>query len=220
MADVTVDAGLVHERVGVVRSQLAELTDRPVTVVAVTKRFGPDAVAAALAAGLTDMGENRAQEMVEKVEACAMQGLDPTWHFVGGIQRNKVRSVAAATALWHSVDRVRIAAEIATRAPGAAVLLQVNVAGNEGQGGLDPAEVPAILAETRLLDLDIRGLMAIGLPGDPEDARPGFRLLRSLVDDNGLHECSMGMSGDWPVAVQEGATMIRIGSSLFGPRPA
>ena len=140
------------------------------------------------------------------------------WHCIGRLQRNKVRTIAPLVELWQSVDRLSLAAEIARHAPGAAVLVQVNVSGAEQQGGVAPTQAPAVVEGCRDLGLEVRGLMAIGANGPAEAARPGFRALRELADRLDLPERSMGMSADLEVAVQEGATLVRVGSALFGPR--
>jgi pyridoxal phosphate enzyme (YggS family) len=180
-------------------------------VVAVTKGFGRDAVEAAVAAGLVDVGESYAQELRTKLPVPGA-----TVHFVGRIQTNKVRQLAPLVDVWQSVDRVEVGAEIARRAPGAVVLAQVNVSDEPQKGGCAPADAAALVEALADLDLDVRGLMTVGDPGDP---RPGFRRLRALVDELGLNECSMGMSNDLEIAVEEGATMVRTGRALFGERP-
>jgi pyridoxal phosphate enzyme (YggS family) len=190
-----------------------------VRLVAVTKGFGVDAIDAALAAGVVDIGENYLQELEDKITALDARDVHPRWHVIGRVQRNKVRRVASSIALWQSVDRVELGAEIATRAPGAAVLVQVNVTGEPQKGGCRPESTPALVEHLRALRLDVRGLMTIGPYGDPEDARPGFRLLARLADELGLAERSMGMSDDLDIAVEEGATMVRVGRGLFGARP-
>ena len=187
-----------------------------ITIVAVTKGFGPEAVDAAVAAGASDVGENRAQELVAKA---AVVTSAPRWHFVGRLQRNKVRTVADLVALWQSVDRLDLAAEIARRAPGAAVLVQVNVSDEPQKGGCAPADVPRLVDGVSDLGLDVRGLMAVGATGPPEAARPGFRRLVDLADRLALPVRSMGMTGDLEVAVAAGSTMVRVGTALFGDRP-
>jgi pyridoxal phosphate enzyme (YggS family) len=190
-----------------------------VRLIAVTKGFGVDAVRAALAAGISDIGESYMQELEEKV---ALLGTDvvapPRWHVIGRLQRNKVRRITADVHLWHTVDRDELADEIARRRPGSAVLIQVNVSDEPQKGGCAPHEAPALVAHARGVGLDVRGLMTIGRAGAPETARPGFRLLSSLADDLGLAERSMGMSDDLDVAVEEGSTMVRVGRGLFGAR--
>lgn len=197
-----------------VTAALAEVRRRvgyEVRVVAITKGHGLDAVRAAVAAGLTDVGESYAKELREKA---SVEGA--SWHFVGRLQTNKVRQVADLVDLWQSVDRPELAEEIARRAPGAAVLVQVNVSAEPQKGGCDPADVRALVAGCTDAGLDVRGLMTVGHPHDP---RPGFRLLAGLADALALPERSMGMSGDLEIAVEEGATMVRVGRALFGPRP-
>ena len=186
-----------------------------VRLVAVTKGFGPEVVAAAVAAGVDDVGESYAQELVAKAAVVD----PPRWHFVGRLQVNKVRALAATVALWQSVDRARLVDELARRAPGAQVLVQVDVSGEPSKGGCPPDEVAALVERAAAAGLEPRGLMAVGPLGPGEAARPGFRALVGLADRLGLAERSIGMSGDLEVAVQEGATMVRVGTALFGPRP-
>ena len=186
-----------------------------VRIVAVTKGHPAEAAAEAVAAGLPDLGESYAQELVGKAEAL---GVEARWHFVGGVQRNKVRSVAPFVHLWQSVDRLSLAGEIARHAPGAAVLVQVNVSGSERQGGCPPERVASVIDGCTDLGLDVRGLMAIGPQGPDEEVRSAFRRVRELADQHGLAERSIGMTADLEVAVSEGSTMVRVGTALFGPR--
>ena len=206
----------VAERLAEVRTRIAAAGGGDVTLVAVTKGFGVDAVEAALGAGLVDLGENYAQELLDKAPAA---GGRARFHFIGRLQRNKVRLMAPHLALWQSVDRTELAAEIARRAPGAAVLVQLNLSGEPQKGGCDPDAAAALVDQARALGLDVRGLMGVGPAGDAEAARPGFRRLVSLAGELDLPVRSIGMSGDLEVAVQEGSTMVRIGTDLFGPRP-
>lgn len=210
----------VAERLAVVRERIASAGARPdhVRVVAVTKGQGNDAVEAALAAGLRDLGENYAQELVAKQEAVEAALAGWRWHFLGHVQRNKVRVLAPAVALWQAVDRAAAGREIAKRAPGAAVLVQMDVSGEAQKHGCRADDVPALVEELGALGLDVRGLMAVGPTGPPEDARPGFRRLVATAERLGLPERSIGMSDDLEVAVSEGATMVRVGRALFGPR--
>jgi PLP dependent protein len=191
-----------------------------VRLVAVTKGHPVATVRAALAAGLLDLGESYAQELVAKAEALHDDPMSvrPRWHAIGGLQRNKVRMLAPFVDLWQAVDRLSLAGEIARRAPGASVLVQVNVSGAEQQGGCRPAQVASVVDGCRDLGLDVEGLMAIGARGTPDVVRAGFRQLRALADDLELRERSMGMSGDLELAVAEGSTMVRVGTDLFGPR--
>jgi PLP dependent protein len=187
-------------------------------VLAVTKGFGPDAVAAAASAGCRMIGENYAQELLDKRVVAADAGL--AIHFIGRLQSNKVRLVADDVAVWETVDRPSLVDEIARRAPGATVLIQVNTTGEPNKGGCPPDEVRALLGRAGAAGLAVDGLMTVGpTEGGAEAARPGFRLVRALVAELGLATCSMGMTDDLDVAVQEGTTRVRLGTALFGPRP-
>ena len=209
----------VADRLAAVRDRIAATGRAPddIVVVAVTKGFGADAVEAAAAAGLVDFGENYAQELIEK--AAPTDGC--RWHFLGRVQRNKVRSIAATVHLWQGIDRAAAGEEIARRAPGAKVLVQVRLTGDgtNDRNGCHPDDVPALVEHLVGLGLDVRGLMAVGPPGAPELARPGFRTVSALADRLGLVERSMGMTNDLDVAVEEGSTMVRVGRGLFGARP-
>lgn len=193
-----------------------------VRLVAVAKGQPVEAVQAVLAAGVVDVGESYAQELVATADA--LEAVDPgaagavRWHWIGRLQRNKVRQVAPLVALWHSVDRLSLAAEVARRAPGAPVLVQVNVSGSEQQGGCRPSMAAAVVEGCQDLGLEVRGLMAIGPQGPPDEVRAAFRSVRELADRLGLPERSMGMSGDLEQAVAEGSTLVRVGTALFGPR--
>lgn len=192
-----------------------------VTLLAVAKGQSADAVLAAVGAGLVDVGESYVQELAAKADDIADRVDGRTsvrWHLIGGLQRNKVRQAAPYVHLWQSVDRLSLAAEISRRAPGAAVLVQVNVAGAVQQGGCPPTRVPSVVEGCTDLGLEVRGLMAIGAQGTDADVRAGFRVVRDLADRLQLRERSMGMSGDLDAAVAEGSTMVRVGTALFGPR--
>lgn len=217
---MTGDNALLAERLAAVRARIAATGRAPadITVVAVTKGFGADAVEAAAAIGLADVGENYAGELAAKHAAAP----DRRWHFLGRVQRNKVRSIASVVHLWQAVDRVAAGEEIARRAPGAKVLVQVRIDNEPAikeRNGCDPDDVPALVERLDGLGLDVCGLMAVGPPGAPELARPGFRTVTALADRLGLAERSMGMTNDLDVAVEEGSTMVRVGRGLFGARP-
>jgi PLP dependent protein len=234
---VAITAAVVAERADAVRERIARAGGDPaqVKLVAVTKGFGVDVARAALAAGLDDLGENYAQDLLAKADildepapedgsmdpssGAGSSGPRPRWHFIGRLQRNKVRKLARHVALWQSVDRVALAAEIARFAPGAPVLVQVDLTGEATKGGCPPSGLGEVIAAAADAGLQVRGLMGIGPLAAPEAARPAFRELTRLANEYGLFERSMGMSADLEVAVQEGATMIRVGSDLFGPRP-
>ena len=200
-----------------VRARIAATGRDPeaITIVAVTKGFGVDAVRAALASGLADVGENQAQQLLAKFDAGAPP--ETRWHFLGPVQRNKVKRLAPHVALWQAIDRAVAGKEVARHQPGAAVLVQVNVSGSEDRPGCMWDDAGPLVDRLRDEGLDVRGLMAVASRG--EGAREQFRRLAALRDDLGLAELSMGMSGDLEVAVEEGATIVRIGSALFGPRP-
>ena len=217
---------LARVRQTVARHQaLAGLT-HPVRIVAVTKTHGAEALRAAAAAGLFDVGENRVQEALGKQDALGDLGL--TWHLIGSLQRNKARQAAGRFALIHSVDRADLAVELDRRVPATSrqpVLVQVNCSGEAQKGGVSPEELPALLDTLDGLPrLEVRGLMTMSaLTDDREEQRRAFRRLRELRDalqrgERRLPELSMGMSGDFPTAVEEGATMIRLGTVLFGVR--
>ena len=205
-----------------VRARIEAAGGRDVAIVAVTKGFPVEAWAAAQAAGLEAVGESYAQEALAKRAAWAERAEvapAPALHFVGRLQTNKIRSLAGSVALWQSVDREAVVDELARRDPGAAVLVQVNISGEDQKGGCSPSDAARLVRRAELADLVVRGLMAVGPTGSPEVARPAFARLRALTDDLGLVECSMGMSDDLEVAVGEGSTMVRVGTALFGPRP-
>jgi pyridoxal phosphate enzyme (YggS family) len=208
----------VAERLAEVRARIERAGGHDVRVVAVTKGFGPEAVVAAMAAGCADVGENYAQELLTKLRAVAPPW--PTVHFIGRLQSNKVRSLGGVVDVWQSLDRASLVRPLARHAqPGSSVLVQVNVSGRQTQGGCRPEEAAHLVESARAAGLEVTGLMAIGREGDPTATRPGFRTLRRLVERIGLTECSMGMTSDLEVAVAEGATMVRVGTALFGPRP-
>jgi pyridoxal phosphate enzyme (YggS family) len=220
-------ARLAAVRETVARCQAAGGWKHQVCIVAVTKSHGPDAVRAALAAGLRDIGENRVQEALQKQDAVA--DLAPEWHLIGTLQRNKARHAAGRFALIHSIDRADLAVELNRRLPAGSrqpVLIQVNCSGEPQKGGVAPEALEGLLDEMGSLDrLQVRGLMTMSaLTDDAGEQRRAFRRLRQLRDaaegsGHVLPELSMGMSGDYPVAVEEGATMIRLGTVLFGERP-
>jgi len=210
----------VKERLALVRDKIARIRNPDdIVIVAVTKGFGAETCRAARAAGLRVLGENRVHEAVLKMDEVP----DAEWHLIGHLQTNKVRQAAGRFALIHSVDSVRLATELARVEPKQAVLLEVNVAREPQKHGADPDRAQeAITAIASLIDL--RGLMAMG-PSQGNPA-PAFRELRQMRDEaeqrlgKSLPVLSMGMSGDFEVAVAEGSTMLRLGQALFGPRPS
>jgi hypothetical protein len=216
-----IDAAVVSERLALVRERIERVVGREhaaaVRVLAVTKTWGLDAVEAALAAGCLAVGENYAQELAHKFAAVAPV---PEIHFIGQLQTNKVRIVAPYVSVYETVDRLSLATEIAKRAPGARMFVQVDTTGEPGKGGCPIADAPGLVAACLALGLRVEGLMTVGpTEGGPEAARAGFRAVRRLADELDLAECSMGMSDDLDVAVAEGSTEVRVGSALFGSRP-
>jgi pyridoxal phosphate enzyme (YggS family) len=217
---------LARVRETVARHQAVAGWTHPVKVIGVTKGHGAEAVRAAHDAGLEDVGENRVQEALEKQDQ--LQGLPVVWHLIGTLQRNKARHAVGRFALIHSVDRADLGAELDRRAaPGSRqrILVQVNCSDEPQKGGVEPAELLALLGSLRGLErLDVLGLMTMSaLTDETVEQRRAFRRLRELreaAEREGHHlpELSMGMSGDFPVAVEEGATMIRLGTILFGER--
>lgn len=214
----------VRERIAAAQARAG--LSAPVTIVAVTKTLPPEAVRAAVAAGLNAVGENRVQEGLEKQDALA--GLAVEWHLIGSLQQNKARRAAGRFALIHSVDRPSLATELDRRTPAGArqpVLVQVNCSGEPQKGGVEPATLPALLETVRgCPNLDLRGLMTMAeLTDDARRQRAAFGLLRRLreaacTEGHALPVLSMGMSGDFEVAVEEGATLVRLGTILFGGR--
>jgi uncharacterized pyridoxal phosphate-containing UPF0001 family protein len=169
------------------------------------------------------VGENYAQEVMAKfgLARAATPTLPlPSVHFIGQLQTNKVRRLVGLVDVFESVDRRSLVDELARRAPGATVLVQVDATSGDGKGGCPVDEVAALVDAARRAGLDVRGLMTVGpTDGGAEAARPAFRTVRGLVDRLGLAVCSMGMTDDLDVAVQEGSTQVRVGSALFGRRP-
>lgn len=208
------------DRVAATRERIQQAGGRDVELVAVTKGFGPDVVAEAVGVGLTALGESYLQEFKAKLDALDARGVVvEQWHVIGRLQRNKIRLVAPRVALWQSVDRVEVGAEIARRAPGAAVLVQVNITDEPQKGGCPPAQVERLAEQLNDLGLEVRGLMGVGPAGDRRRAATAFRSLVALADRLMVPIRSIGMSDDLEVAIAEGSTMVRIGRELFGERP-
>lgn len=232
---MTTTTATIATRLEAVRERIAAACERAgrdpaeVTLVGVTKTHPVEAVEEALAAGQVDLGENRAQEFVPKAEQAADMDLDPRWHFIGGLQRNKVRQVLPHLAVLHSLDSVRLANEIERRAeqgrsPNPDVplpcYLEVNVGGEASKQGVEAAGLGELLRGVAdLRHVEVCGLMTVAPQvDDPEQVRPVFRELRELARAHGLAELSMGMTEDYEVAIEEGATVVRLGRVIFGPR--
>lgn len=221
------EVAVVAARLEEIRRRIRATGRHPdsVRLVAVTKGFDVGAVTAALALGLVDIGENYAAELVAKAahvadDADGAPGDEsrPCWHFLGAVQRRRVRELAAVVGCWQTLTRVVEGEAIAGRAPGARVLVEVDVSGLPGRNGCPPGAVPGLVRSLEALELDVGGLMVVAPPGPLEVARAAFRTTAALGADLGLAELSMGMSGDYEVALEEGATMVRVGQALFGPR--
>jgi len=210
----------VAQRLQVVREKIERTGRNPdeVTIVAVTKGFPATECLAALDAGLAELGENRVQEALAKMEA--VQGA--RWHLIGHLQTNKARLAAHRFALIHAVDSVRVAEAIARYAPSQPVLVEVNVAREPQKSGVDPDRAVELVKAAGTL-LDVRGLMAMGpTHGDPSSAFREVVRLRDVAREltgKPLPVLSMGMSGDFEAALAAGSTMLRLGQALFGPRP-
>lgn len=229
--------GPIAENLARIRAQIAEAAARggrppdAVTLVAATKYVGLPEIRALVEAGCLDLGESRPQQLWEKADALA--GLPIRWHFIGHLQRNKAKRTLPAVHLLHSADNRplldvldRLAGESGRRLP---ILLEVNISGEAAKHGFTPAELPPLLdALPAFTNLEVRGLMGMaGLEGGPDETRREFAALRTLRDrlapqtptGHSLAELSMGMSGDFQAAIEEGATIVRIGSALFEQKP-
>jgi pyridoxal phosphate enzyme (YggS family) len=220
MQDIRTNLERVRERI----ARAAERAGRraeDVLLVGVSKTVDVPRIRAAVAAGLLALGENRVQEARDKI---AEVGRTVAWHLIGHLQTNKVRDALELFDVIHSVDRIDLARELdrRVRAKGRTVdvLVQVNMGGELSKGGWPPEAVEtAVEAVSALAGLRLRGLMTIPPAVDrAEDARGWFRALRKLAERHGVPELSMGMSADFEVAIEEGATMVRVGTAIFGPR--
>lgn len=218
------------DRLAALRGRIAAAAGRSgrpagaVRLIAAAKTIPADRLSAAVAAGLTDLGENRVQEAEEKIPVVVPR---PTWHLIGHLQSNKARRAAALFDCIQTVDSARLAgaldrhvAELGRAAP-LDVLIEVNVSGEAAKHGVEPVDASELIASVRrdFPRLALRGLMTVGpLVAQPDEARPAYQMLARLARSAGLNELSMGMSGDFEVAIEEGATMVRVGSALFGAR--
>jgi PLP dependent protein len=227
-------AGEIAARLGDVRRQIEEAAARAgrpggVRLLAVSKTKPPEAIRAAYAAGQRDFGENYAQELAQK--AAALGDLDGiVWHFIGRLQRNKAKQVVEVARSVHTVDRVELAEELGKRAAARGVsvdvLIEVSVSGEAQKGGCAPEDLGRVLDAVRKApSLRAVGLMTIPPETpDAEGARPTFAALRALRDRHGgaseLPELSMGMTHDFRVAIEEGSTIVRVGTAIFGARQA
>jgi len=207
----------VADRIHDLEERLAGLSGGRTRLLPVTKAFGPEAVEAVLATGHNAVGENYAQEILTKDDALA--GREVAWHVIGSVQRNKVRRLADRVAVWQTVDRSALVSEIARRAPGARIMLQVDPLGFPGKGGCSPGAVEGLVGQALDAGLQVDGLMTVGAQGDAAATGRAFRVVSDLADALGLVERSMGMTEDLELAVASGSTLVRVGRALFGDRP-
>lgn len=219
---------VVAARVVDIRRRITALTSRRVAIIGVTKTFSADAWIVARDAGCDAVGENYAQEILAKHGDLVSRGVDaatlPAVHFIGHLQSNKVRQLYPMVALWQTVDRASLVSALAREQDRngrqAAVLVQVNATGEEQKSGCPPEAAEDLVVGARRAGLDVRGLMTVGpTSGDADETRRAFRRVAELARSLGLPEVSMGMSGDIDIALDEGSTMLRIGTTLFGQRP-
>jgi pyridoxal phosphate enzyme (YggS family) len=220
MSDVAVGWKAVLERVRAAEAR----SGRPsgtVEVVAVSKLQPPEAIRAAHAAGARAFGENYAQELRDKAEALSdLQGL--RWHAIGPLQTNKARYVARSAHVFHALDRLEVAQELSRRRTGTplSVYVEVNVSGEASKSGVGPEGLKGLLDAVRPLPgLDLVGLMTMPPFGPPDVVRPYFRALAALAREHGLRGLSMGSTQDYEAAIEEGATVVRVGTAIFGERP-
>ena len=211
----------VVDRAGVLRERVRSLGGDDIEIVAVTKGFGPWALRAASQSGFEMVGESYAQELESKWSQLKDEERDCLEvHFIGGMQTNKVRRIAPVVAVWQTLDRQSLVNEIAKRAPTSAVMIQINLTNSETQGGCRISEAGDIVAMARSKGLKVIGAMGIGPQGEDQIIRAAYRSLILFADENALPHRSIGMTNDLEIAIECGSTMVRIGTALFGERPA
>ncbi|NCO37073.1 MAG: YggS family pyridoxal phosphate-dependent enzyme [Armatimonadetes bacterium CG_4_10_14_3_um_filter_66_18] len=227
--DVAANLRVIQQRVAEAAERSARRAE-DVTILGAAKKVPPDRVNCAIEAGLRAVGENYVQEAQDKLPL--LRG-PVSLHFIGHLQVNKARHAVQLFDVVQSVDSVRLAQELDKRAAAVGktleVLIEVNLGGEETKSGVPPAELRALAAQVApLANLNVRGLMCMPpFSADPEQSRPFFRRLRALAEEVGaagiprvsMDQLSMGMTHDYPLAVEEGATLVRVGTGLFGPRP-
>ena len=200
--------------------ELAEVvrtrSDGNAILLPVTKGFGVREVLAMLEVGLTKIGESYAQEILEKTEMITDDRI--AWHMIGRVQRNKVQKLSETVDLWHSVDRKELITEIAKHKKNSEILIQVDMNDRSQQGGCSPENVPDLIEFASDKGLNVKGLMTIGVDRDINATRNIFAEMAKLSEKMGLKEISMGMSNDFEIAIDYGATILRIGRSIFGER--
>jgi pyridoxal phosphate enzyme (YggS family) len=217
----------IAENIEALRDRIGAAAERAgrdpagVRLIGASKSVPPVAVAEAIDAGLHDFGENFLQEAEQRIDALGVRAGEATWHFIGHLQTNKVAAALQRFDILQSVDSLRLAQQVSRRATQPKrILLEVNVAGETSKFGFAPGDLAEAVAQIRQLpNLDLAGLMTIApATPDPEAVRPVFRMLKQLALEHGLAELSMGMTDDFEVAIEEGATMVRVGRAIFGER--
>ena len=205
----------IKERLQEINKIIDAKAQNPVTLIGVTKGFTHEEVNIASELGIKNFGENYAQELLTKNPL-----VDPeiSWHYIGQLQSNKIRKISHLVDVWHSVTSLKLAREIHKRNDQAQILLQVSLMGPSNSKGFEVEQLPQLISELRDMNIDISGLMTMGVPGDMVATRVVFKKLRKLADTFELPECSMGMSDDFEIALESGASMIRVGSAIFGNR--
>jgi PLP dependent protein len=221
--DVAANLKAVRDRISTAAKRAGRSPDtvRVVGASSAAKGVTPAKLRAALDAGLYDFGENRVQEAEASIASLGARAKEATWHFIGHLQTNKAAAAIDLFDIIQSVDSLRLAENLSRRTGGSLqILIEVNVAGEASKQGLSPGEVaPVVSRISNLPNLNLTGLMTIApIADDPEDVRPVFRELRQLAEANGLPQLSMGMTDDFEVAIEEGATLVRIGRAIFGEK--
>ena len=205
----------IRERLEQINEIIAAKAQNQVDLIAVTKGFTHEEVNVASELGIKNFGENYAQELLAKNP---LVDAEISWHYIGQLQSNKIRKVSHLVDVWHSVTSLKLAREIHNRNDQAKILLQVSVLGPSNSKGFEVEELPDLIFQLRDENIDVSGLMTMGVPGDMVATRFVFKRLRQLADTFELSECSMGMSDDFEIALECGSSMIRIGSAIFGNR--
>ncbi len=210
----------IVDRAGRLRERVRSLGGTKVQILAVTKGFDAQVIETAAECGFMSIGESYAQELEAKWSQLgeSLQS-ELSVHFIGKMQTNKVRKIERIVGTWQTVDRVSLIEELSKRAGGADVMLQINIAGNDSQGGCEFSEASELVSFVRDKGLNPVGAMAIGPQGDPADIRVAYKKLVDFADDHELPERSIGMTNDLEIAIEAGSTMVRIGTALFGDRP-
>ncbi len=205
----------IQDRLEEINEIVAAKAQNQVNLIAVTKGFTHEEVNIASELGIKNFGENYAQDLLTKNPL-----VDPeiSWHYIGQLQSNKIRKISHLVDVWHSVTSLKLAREIHKRNDQAQILLQVSLMGPSNSKGFEVEQLPQLISELRDMNIDISGLMTMGVPGDMVATRVVFKELRKLADTFELPECSMGMSDDFEIALESGASMIRVGSAIFGNR--